>query len=276
MHCGDDTDFYLSRGYRVVGVEANHWLVEQLHDRFREEERDGRVVILPMAVGPECGTVRFAAAREATLFSTADPTFLARRLRLDVDFEMVEVEMTTLDKVMARYGIPYYLKVDIEGLDVAAVERLGALDVRPPVLSMESVVMGPKAGVSRVLSEVRMLRHLGYRRFKLVNQSRLAELDGTVLDGEGDTVMYSAATSASGPFGDEAPGRWRRTTGIVPVMMGRLAQYHLLSEDGWFPSTRLGRRLREQARSLQADHAPHLHAGRYLGGYGWYDLHAAM
>jgi FkbM family methyltransferase len=276
MHRGEDTAFYLSRGYRVVGIEANTRLVEVLRERFREEESDGRVVILPVAVGPREGSASFAAAREATVFSTADPAFLAWARSFDIDFDVVEVEMTTLDAVMDRYGTPYFLKVDIEGMDVAAVERLGSLEVRPPLLSIESVTAGPKATIPRVLDEVQLLRRLGYRQFKLVNQLRIAELDGTVLDREGQPVVFSAGTSASGPFGDEAPGRWRHAWSVTPMMFGRLLHYHALADAGWFPSTRVGRTLREKARSLQSDVSPRLHAGRYLGGYGLYDLHAAL
>jgi FkbM family methyltransferase len=276
MHRGEDTAFYLSRGYRVVGIEANARLVELLHERFGPEERDGRVVILPVAVGPAAGTARLAVSRDETQYSTTDPKFIARGQRRDVGFDMVEVEMTTLDDVMGRYGTPYFLKVDIEGLDTAAVERLVDLDVRPPMVSIESRTAGPKATVGGVLSDVRLLRRLGYRRFKLVNQGRISKLDGTVLDREGETVVYSHAAHSSGPFGDEAPGPWRRAGSIVPIMLGRLAYFHLLGEAGWFPSTRLGRSMREGAMSWQRNHAPELHAGRYLGGSGWYDLHAVM
>jgi len=46
MHNGEDTEFYLSRGFRVVGVEANPDLVRGLEKKFAAEIADGRVTIV--------------------------------------------------------------------------------------------------------------------------------------------------------------------------------------------------------------------------------------
>jgi FkbM family methyltransferase len=281
MHRGDDTAFYLSRGYRVVGIEPNPQLVALLHNRFEEEERDGRVVILQVAIGDHSGSVTFTAPRDIAELGTTDTRFGDRIRRLGLDCELLEVEMTTLREVVRIHGTPYYLKVDIEGQDEAAVRTLAGLPVRPPLLSMESSVAGPKATVAGAWSEMRLLRRLGYRRFKLVNQRRLRELDGAVLDREGTPAVYSYSpgTVVSGPFGEEARGRWRGIS-VMPEMVGRLAQYHAFSEGGWFPSTRIGGSLRRGTISLQSQVAPQLHIGQRfggcLGGTGWFDLHAAM
>jgi FkbM family methyltransferase len=275
MHRGEDTAFYLSRGFRVVGVEANPVLVTALHERFAAEIRAGRVVIVPMALGACRGTARLAVVPDKTAMSTAAPAFIERLQRGSAEVEMVEVAMTTLPDLVARHGMPHYMKVDIEGMDHAAVSTLAAMDRRPALLSIESVVAGPHASVRGVVAELRLLRRLGYRRFKLVDQAGFAALDGTFLDREGTPVVYHHPEGASGPFGDEAPGRWRRAVSITPVMFGRYARHHTLGEHGWFPSTRVGRRLREGARRLATTRVPDLHLGRQLGGYEWYDIHAS-
>lgn len=276
MHRGDDTAFYLSRGFRVVGVEANPTLVASLRERFAAEIRTGRLVIVPTAVGAHRGTVRFAAVDGGSVLSTADPAYIERLERLSADFEMIDVAVTTLADVVARYGLPYFMKVDIEGMDHAAVATLESLDRRPARLSMESVTAGPHAKVRGVVAELALLRRLGYRRFKLVDQARLSALDGAFLDQEGEPVVYHHAEWTSGPFGDEAPGRWRGALSVTPWMLGRCAQHHLLAEAGWFPSTRLGRGVRGHVRRLATTQVPDLHLGRQFGGYEWYDIHASM
>jgi hypothetical protein len=35
VHQGRDTEFYMRKGFRVVAIEANPFLVENLRDRFR-------------------------------------------------------------------------------------------------------------------------------------------------------------------------------------------------------------------------------------------------
>ena len=50
-HKGQDSDFYLKLGYRVVAVEANPALADELRHRFREAIADGRLILVDKAVG---------------------------------------------------------------------------------------------------------------------------------------------------------------------------------------------------------------------------------
>jgi FkbM family methyltransferase len=269
MHRGEDTAFYLSRGFRVVGAEANTALVRGLEDRFRAEIRAGRVVVLPVAIGPRAGRMRFAVASGATVFSTGDPGFRELAQRHGVEFESVDVEMTTIGDVIAEYGTPYFMKVDIEGMDRAVVASMVDLPTRPPLLSIESAITGPDAGAGTALAEVRMLQRLGYRRFKLVDQRRLVRLAGTELQTEGTPVTYwPEEGGTSGPFGDEAPGHWRPAGAVVPGMMLRAARHTAVSRRGRWAATRWGARITEPARRAVKRVAPAVHANR------WYDLHA--
>jgi len=42
MHKGEDTDFYLKKGFDVVGIEADPTLVVGLRERFAKELDSGR------------------------------------------------------------------------------------------------------------------------------------------------------------------------------------------------------------------------------------------
>src|SRR5215472_11513197 len=59
MNNGDDTAYYLHKGYRVVAVEADPTLVDGARDRFHDQVRDGQLELVNVAIGPERGTARF-------------------------------------------------------------------------------------------------------------------------------------------------------------------------------------------------------------------------
>src|SRR5215831_9510764 len=56
---GDDTAYYLSRGFHVVAVEADPTLIEQARERFPDEIRRGRLELVNVAVGPQEEVARF-------------------------------------------------------------------------------------------------------------------------------------------------------------------------------------------------------------------------
>jgi len=53
MYNGNDVDYYVKKGYRVIGVEANTLLVNECKARFQHEIADGRVVLLNLALSNE-------------------------------------------------------------------------------------------------------------------------------------------------------------------------------------------------------------------------------
>ena len=54
-HKGEDTNFYLLMGYRVVAIEANPDLASELRARFRGEAEDGRLIVVDKAIAPQAG-----------------------------------------------------------------------------------------------------------------------------------------------------------------------------------------------------------------------------
>src|SRR6185503_8538306 len=59
LYDGTDTAYYLSRGYRVVAVEANPQMVARAQERFAESIDAGRLTIVPVGIGPAVGTAQF-------------------------------------------------------------------------------------------------------------------------------------------------------------------------------------------------------------------------
>ena len=52
LHKGEDTEFYLRKGFRVVGIEANPTLVVAAKIRFQDEIAKGQLKLIDGAVGP--------------------------------------------------------------------------------------------------------------------------------------------------------------------------------------------------------------------------------
>src|SRR5436189_916375 len=72
-HAGDDTRFYLDKGFAVVAVEANPVLVVELKERFSEDIEKGFLTIEPFAIGSRDESMRFFVHRRQTLFSSLTP-----------------------------------------------------------------------------------------------------------------------------------------------------------------------------------------------------------
>jgi hypothetical protein len=55
MNNGDDSAYYLLKGYEVVAAEANPTLVDQARVRFQKEIQAGLIVIEHVGIADQCG-----------------------------------------------------------------------------------------------------------------------------------------------------------------------------------------------------------------------------
>ena len=207
MHRGEDTEFYLRRGFDVVGVEANPQLVEILLQKFRLDTRRGRLAIIDKAIGARQGRTRFLAS-SASVFGTLSQAFAGRNARLEVGTYEIEVECVAFADVLREHGIPYYLKIDIEGSEFLCLDALAEFSQRPRYISIESRATSPGCGFLDTLKELQTLRALGYRRFKYLDQASIPGRDD-YLTGEGEPLRYTFPRDSSGPFGKDLVGPWQ-------------------------------------------------------------------
>jgi len=161
---GDDTAFYLTKGYQVVAVEANPELCQQGAERFKAEIAAGRLVLLNKAISSEEGQVDFYihATRSdwgSCLLSMAESDGSRSR--------HVRVEATSLRELFSSYGVPHYLKVDVEGCDQAVAAELYQCQSRPRYVSFEL----SKKDYAGIFS---WLYVCGYASYQLVNQANHA------------------------------------------------------------------------------------------------------
>jgi FkbM family methyltransferase len=159
MNNGDDTAHYLSRGFRVVAVEADPRLAAEAVDRFQEPLAAGRLTIVNAVIGPERGRSVFHFSEgNRGVWSSFDPKIAGRE---GIAVRSEEVECIRFRDLLEQHGSPWYLKVDIEGADRYCLADIDPLD--PPQYVSFEISEGR-------LADIFLLERCGYSRFKLIDQ----------------------------------------------------------------------------------------------------------
>lgn len=128
---GEYTAAFFSLGARkIVAVEPQPDLAKFVASAFADEVRAGRLLVRAEAVGAQEG--------HATLFGAPDPHKSMATLseafiesareggRTWNDPVRTEVRVTTLDALIQSFGVPDYIKVDVEGFDLEVLNGLSS------------------------------------------------------------------------------------------------------------------------------------------------------
>lgn len=126
-HVGDRAASFLRLGARVVALEpqpAVFRVLRLIHGRTR------RAVLLPLAAGAEEGEAEmFVNTANPTVSTTSrnlvDTAPRAAEWRNEVWDGRLRVPMTTLDRLVARHGLPDFAKIDVEGHELEVLRGLG-------------------------------------------------------------------------------------------------------------------------------------------------------
>ena len=249
LHHGDDTDFYLRKGFRVVALEANPEFCRLAQDRFAAEIGSERLSVINKALDRQGGRkATFYLSRDKDDWGSLDPGMTARG---GGHLTTIEVETTTLGELVAAYGVPYYLKSDIEGADEFAIEQLESLPDMPRYVSVEASG-DPLATLVRC----------GYGRFQIVNQGYLRLFPSPNPPREGKFAEQRLDGHTSGLFGRELnPDGWADAT----TTARRLARWRALNEKR---GNAIVRRVLKKVGKLTRR--------TWLIGSGWIDIHARL
>lgn len=190
MNNGDDTEYYLKKARRVVALEANPSLCEKARLRFQNEIATGRLEILNLAIWSDYDRRTFYLNLENDHWSSLDHNWASRDETKCVG---VDIDCVPLKYLFARFGVPHYLKIDVEGADHIVIGQLVDCEYLPLYLSLEDCRFG--------YEYIATLSEAGYTGFKLLDQS-------TVLDLQDEMVGHKFSLGSSGPFGEDVPGDW--------------------------------------------------------------------
>lgn len=263
MHDGADTAFYLAKGFRVVAVEANPALVAAGEERFAQAIDEGRLRIIGAAIAETSGTVELAVSDDMSIWSSLSSDFIERNEAIGTTYRHIEVSAMPFEDVLAEVGVPHYLKVDIEGLDMLCIRALHHFEPRPAFVSIESAVTSNQAAAQDVFDEIAELSSLGYQSFKYVNQAKHPKVQMPYPPKEGAFVNAQFETRDSGPFGLETPGRWYPATEALLRAQPIRTHHNVIGLGG-----RWSRTLPARAYGFIRYKMPRKP--------GWYDLHASL
>ena len=126
MNNGDDTAYYLSQGFNVVALDANPTLCERAQSRFRTAIDGGRLKILNAAIWEKDGQASFYVNLDNDHWSSLDVEWAGRDA---TKYKEIVVQCVTLGSLFAEFGLPYYLKIDVEGVDQSVLEQLRGSDL---------------------------------------------------------------------------------------------------------------------------------------------------
>ena len=147
MNNGDDTAYYLARGYRVVAIEANPLLAKQGAERFAAEVAGGRLKILNVGVSDREGEFPFWICETMSEWSSFNRDIASRDGH---PHHELMIPCQRFSSIVAGHGVPFYLKVDIEGNDMLCLRDLKGPDL-PKYVSLEAAVADfPSAAPARL------------------------------------------------------------------------------------------------------------------------------
>ncbi len=214
MNNGDDTDYYLTKGYNVVAIDANSTICEKARRRFSDAIAAKKLIIINAGISDKRSVDTFYINVGDDKISTfcpdrfKDPWF-------DQRWSGIEVTTEKLSDLISQHGLPSFVKIDVEFYDLHVLRDLQSTGLRPSLISVEA----------QEPAVFHFLVSMGYTMFHLSPGASVAEnyqdIEINVLNGE--RRRYSFKPHSSGPFGDDLNGDW----------LGPLETMRLLEDKGF-------------------------------------------
>jgi len=256
MHTGRDTEFYLRKGFNVIAIEANPELIKQAQSHFTDALSDKKLIICDVAIAEYDGDIEFYINSQHDDWGTTSKGFASRNERFGTENHLIRVKCTRFQNILKKHGVPYYLKIDIEGADILCLKALMEFNEKPQYISIEAGL----TSFEETFTELSLLRNLGYSEFKIVNQSLNSKVRCQNPPLEGAFVDYQFDGTCSGPFGEEAPGRWMSVEETFIKYRRLLTEQKYFGADGKLYKT-IFHRMYEFLKNEPV---------------GWYDFHAKL
>jgi FkbM family methyltransferase len=216
LHDGRDTARYLREGARVIAIDANPVMCQNATVQFDDYIKAGQLTILNRGIAAHKGSFEFWICDDISEWSSFNFAIASRNR---VKHHSISVDCVPIDDVIREFGVPDYMKIDIEGNDRACLDKLGT----KIALRYLSIEMDHSTGDD----DLNCLGKLGYRKFKVICQNN-SRHQTTIHNmwfyrvGQGhpfaekvkhwrSRITYrftGRAVGESGPWGEKTSGFW--------------------------------------------------------------------
>jgi FkbM family methyltransferase len=189
---GDDTEYYLKKGFRVVAIEANPTLANHIRTRFAGALQNRRLEVVNIAVGDGDYKSRLYVNSRDSKLST-----LVKPFHYDEQWTDIEIDVTRLSTIVKEHGRPAHVKLDIEGADVAVLREMFSAECFPESISAEA----------HSIEVLCLFVAAGYQNFKIVEGKFVHSRFRTIRTVNGSLLEHNFPEgTCAGPFGNDLPG----------------------------------------------------------------------
>jgi hypothetical protein len=112
--------------------------------------------------------------------------------------DVITVDSMSLGDLCSQYGVPRYVKVDVEGCDLMVAQQVSQMQEKPTYISFET----SKRDYAGLFAYLYVAGYIGYQ---LVNQANNSSRGAPERPGEGYTIEYRFSQYSSGYFGKDLP-----------------------------------------------------------------------
>jgi FkbM family methyltransferase len=263
LHKGEDTEYYLTRGFRVVAIEADPDLVSFCKTKFKKFIDAGTLEIIHGAVVEDDSkqSIKFYKNNKVSVWGTVVKSWADRNAMLGADSVEIEVPVVHFKELFSQYGCPYYLKIDIEGMDLVCLKKLFYVNFRPKYVSIES----QKINFSSLLDEFAVFLSLGYIKFFIQQQSDISSSLVPPNSTEGKYIDYKFPSGSTGMFGSDLGPNWLSKDEALLKYEDIFKDYLYYGDHSLLRNLPLGKYLLHALSKVARRPLP-----------GWYDTHASI
>lgn len=188
-HNGSNIPYYLLKFDKIIAVEANPILIEEIKAKFKKEIDSGKLFLINCVVSSNTGNVNFYINKNNSVLSQFP-------IPLDIEnFEVIEIQSKTPSSIVNEFGFPEYIKIDVEHTDAEIINDLFKNNIYPNYISAE---------IHDILVFSLITASQKYKKYKLLDGKTINDIySNRTINNE----IYTFPFHSAGPMFDDIDGQ---------------------------------------------------------------------